>query len=355
MATAALKQGTGTEVRMLLERVVRSIEGTLGSLVGREIHVTAGEVSCQDPEDVRSSLAGPVVVARGDMDKGYAGKAMLAAFEVPDAVAMAGLLMMTPDDVIAERRKTARLEGEDIEAFGELGNVLYSGITDAVRERVEDFGVRMQAQGHVSADDDEADLLGSEQLVTISFGLRVGDYAETKALIAVDVETATRWNGAPIERVGEAPAPPMTALADEEGLEDIPAAPIRGALAAFVTHAEAFRLLRRSGRRVGLGVRRHGRGEVPNPSAHRGEVVVMDVPPGEEKRFHWCSRLKELSPSTKVVLLLHHASRARVTQAFLAKADAIVAYPCAEPELSQKLTPLVEQLAKPAPASSDGA
>lgn len=353
MAAAAFKQGTGTEVRILLEKVARAVEGTLASLVGRPIQVGAGEVSCQDPDDLLQGDGGPFVVARGEMDKGYAGKAMLAAFEVPDAVAMAGLLMMTPDDVIDERRQLDSLEGEDVEAFGELGNVLYSGISDAVRERIEDFGVRMQAQGVVTADGDEAGLLGEDRLVTISFGLRVGDYPETRALLAVDVETASRWNGAPIEQVGEAPAPQQT-TGSEQDLDDIPAAPIRGELAAYVTGAEALRLVRRSGRRVGLSVRRHGRGEVPNPSAHRGEVVVVEVPAGEERRFAWCSRLKELAPTTKVVALLHHASRARVTQAFLSRADAIVAYPCTEPELSQKLTVLAEQTPQPTP-DPDGA
>ncbi|MGC6487990.1 MAG: hypothetical protein ACON4Z_10120 [Planctomycetota bacterium] len=351
MAAAALKQGTGTEVRVLLEKVVRSIEGTLGSLVGREIHVAPRDVLCQSARDVLSALSGPRVVARGEMDKEFRGKAMLTAFEVPDAVAMAGLLMMTPDDVIAERRKTARLEGEDIEAFGELGNVLYSGISDAVRERVDEFGVRMQAQGHLAPDADEDGLLGEEPLLTITFGLRVGEYPETEAMLAVDMETAGRWNGSPIELAGDASTPaPAPAAPDDEGLEDIPAAPVRGSLAAYVTQTDAFRLLRRSGRRVGLGVRRHGRGEVPNPSAHRGEVVVVDVPAGEEQRFGWCSRLKELSPATLVVVLLHHASRARVAQAFRTRADAIVAYPCAESELSQRLAPLVEQLSPPAGA-----
>jgi hypothetical protein len=37
-----------------------------------------------------------------------------------------------------------------------------------------------------------------------------------------------------------------------------------------------------------------------------------------------------------------------VTQAFLARADAILAYPCAESELSQKLAPLVDRLSQPA-------
>ena len=110
-------------------------------------------------------------------------------------------------------------------------------------------------------------------------------------------------------------------------------------------------MLRRSCRRVGFELRRHGRGEIPNPAAHRNEVVMIDVPPGEERRFDWCRRLKEISSTTKVVLLLHHPSRQRVTQAFLSKADAILGYPCDEPQLSQKLAALLPSAPAPAPAT----
>lgn len=109
-------------------------------------------------------------------------------------------------------------------------------------------------------------------------------------------------------------------------------------------------MLRRSCRRVGLELRRHGRGEIPNPAAHKNEIVLLDVPPGEDRRFDWCRRIKEISDSTKVVLLILHPSRQRVTQAFLSKADVILGFPCDEQQLSQKLASLVPDAPPPAPA-----
>lgn len=349
MAAAALKQGTDTELRTLLEKAVSSIGETLSSLVGREIHVERGDVACQDPQDLLGALPRSCSVARGAMDKGYAGKSMLMLLEVPDAVAMAGLLMMTPEDVIAERRKADTLDGEDIEAFGELGNVLYSGFSNVLREGLSDFDVRMQDQGHVDVDKDPDGVLGTERLVTIAFKMKVGEFPESKGVLAIDLETAERWNGAPVEPVGGPSEPQSGGRIEDEGLDSIPAAPIRGSLAAFVTKSDALRLLRLSCRRVGLELRRHGRGEIPNPAAHRHEIVVLDVPPGEERRFDWCRRIKDLSETTRVVLLLHHASRQRVTQAFLSRADAILGFPCEEPQLSQKL----EQLIPDPPSESD--
>ncbi|MCK5944816.1 MAG: hypothetical protein KAI24_22705, partial [Planctomycetes bacterium] len=142
----ALKHGTANELRTLLEKAVDSISETLGSLVGRDIKIERGELRLQEPRGLLASLSRPCSVARGAMDKGYAGKSMLALFEVQDAVAMAGLLMMTPEDVIAQRREENRLDGEDVEAFNELGNVLYSGFSNVLREAIQDFGLRMQDQ-----------------------------------------------------------------------------------------------------------------------------------------------------------------------------------------------------------------
>ena len=80
-------------------------------------------------------------------------------------------------------------------------------------------------------------------------------------------------------------------------------------------------------------------------------IVLIDVPPGEERRFEWCKRVKELSDTTKVALLLHHPSRQRVTQAFLSRADIILGFPCEEQQLSAKL----RQVMAPAPSASDDA
>ena len=355
MMATGLKQGTGTELQTLLEQVVDTIGETLSSLVGCQVQVQPGKLYVQDPSAVLRSLPCASAVARGSMDKGYAGKSLLTIFEVPDAVTMAGLLMMTPVDVIAQRRKSCVLEGEDAEAFGELGNVLYSGYANVLRDKIEDFDLRMQDHGVIQPKQDPDELLGSARLVTFLFKMKVGEHPESKGLIAIDFETAEGWNKEPLQVLGDAELDATQAAPrpEDDGLESIVAAPIRSTLAAFVVQPEVFRMLRRSCRRTGLELRRHGRGEIPNPAAHRNEVVLLDVPPGEERRFDWCRRIKELSDTTKVVLLIHHASRQRVTQAFLSRADAILGFPCDEKTLSQKLDQLVTESLSPDSSSED--
>jgi hypothetical protein len=356
MTATTLKPGTGKELKRLFALLAAAIGETLGSLVSRQISVRIDEPAIQDVDTFLAALPRPCAVARGALDKGFAGKSFLTMIEMADAIAMAGLLMMTPVDVVDQRRVNGTLEGEDAEAFGELGNVLYSGFGGVLREQVGNIDIRYQDHAVLKPGVDKSGVLGTGQLMVLGIRMKVGDFPETQGALAVDVATAEAWNKGPIELGGaDAPPPPTTAgqpataptRIEDEGLDSIPAAPVRGTLAAFVQQADALRLLRRSCRRVGFDLRRHGRGEIPNPAAHRNEVVVLDVPPGEERRFDWCRRIKDMSATTKVVLLLHHPSRARVTQAFLSKADAIIGFPCDEMQLSQKLGTLLP--AAPAP------
>jgi len=357
MAGSTLKPGTGKELKRLFAMLTSAIGETLGSLVGRELVVRPLEIELIDADGLLARLERPCAVARGALDKAYAGKQLAALFELPDAISMSGMLMMTPEEVIGQRRTNGTLEGEDAEAFAELGNVLYSGFGNVLREQVPNADVRMQDHGVVKPGLDQHRLLGDGALLVAPFKLKVADYPDSTGLLILDLATAEAWNKAPLEAQGaaapvvaDAAAPPAaggTTRPDDDGLESIPAAPVRGRLAAFVMQTEVFRVLRRSCRRVGLELRRHGRGEIPNPAAHRGEIVLIDVPATEDRRFDWCRRVKEFGQDTKVILLLHHPSRTMVTQAFVSKADGILGFPCEEPQLSSKLASLLADLPEP--------
>lgn len=357
MTANTLKQGTGKELRRLFALMSTSVGETLGSLVNKPIAVRPTEPEIKIAEAFLAALPRPFAVARGMLDKSLAGKSMLTLFEVPDAIAMAGLLMMTPDDVIAQRRASGTLGGEDTQAFSELGNVLYSGLGNVLREHVGNVDVRYQDHGSLKPGADADGMLGTGELFLFGFRMKIGEYPESTGVFAIDLMTAEAWNRAPLELDamppggGAVPAssgPGASTMRDDDVLDTIPAAPLRGTLAAFVQHTDAFRLVRRSCRRVGLDLRRHGRTEIPNPAAHKNGVVLIDVLPGEERRLDWCRRIKEMSDTTGVVVLLHHPSRQFVTQAFLSRADVILGFPCDEQQLSQKLTALLASVPPPA-------
>jgi len=173
MAGATLKQGNGKELRKLFAMLAGSMGETLGSLVSKPIVVRPGEPTLVDVDDWVAALPKAAAVARGALDKGFAGKSFLTVVDVPDAVAMAGLLMMTPDHVIEQRRAAGVLDGEDAEAFGELGNVLYSGLGNVLREQVGNIDVRFQDHGVVKPGLDKDGVLGVRKLAVFPFTLKV--------------------------------------------------------------------------------------------------------------------------------------------------------------------------------------
>lgn len=363
MTANTLKQGTGKELKKLFALLLGSMGETLASLVHEPISVRPAEPDVKDVERLLADLPRPCAAVRGALDKAFAGRRLVALIEVPDAVAMTGALMMTPEDVVAQRRSRCVLDGEDLEALGELGKVLHAALAAVLREHVGDVDVRYEDHGVVAPGIDEHGLLGEQELFVHGFRLKVGEFPESTGVLAIDRATAEAWNKAPLEiaagdRVATKDAAPPKDLAtaaaaaaarsEDELLESIPAAPIRGSLDAFVLQADALLMLRRSCRRAGLELRRHGRAEIPNPYAHKNGIVLLDVPQGEERRFDWVRRIKEMAPTARVGLLVHHPSRQRVTQAFLAKADLILGFPCDEALLAQKLAGLLAAGGDPA-------
>jgi CheY-like chemotaxis protein len=247
------------------------------------------------------------------------------------------VMMMSPQDVIEEHRKTHTLEGDELEAFAEIANIFCSGVDRLLRESLEgDVALRARDHGLIKPGEDPRDLLGKEQMIGFSFTLTIHGFPESTGLICLEPRTAERWNSQPLSLQEQ----------DHEALS-IPApgdqilhAPLRGLLTAYVVDQESLSFLRDSCRRAGLELHRRSRNDVPDPTEHRDGIVLMDVPSGERRRFDWCKRLKLNNPDVKVVLLIHHPSRARMLEGFLAKADAIMSWPITEAELSHKLSAL---------------
>ncbi len=346
MPVATLNPATGKQLRKLFGKLAESMRETLGSLVGKELHIQVTDLMLADATALVAGFDAAYAVVRGALDKDYAGRTLGALVHAADACTMAGHLMLTPDSVIEQRRLSGKLEGEDKEAFGELANVLCSGLSTTLRDQVTQVDLRLQDHGVIEPTGDAGEFLPDGELVVCTLALQVEGYDKSTAYLVTDRQTAEAWNHGVLD--GALPASAATAATAEapaksveDDLSDIPAAPIRGALHAYLTANDLWRTLRRSCRRVGLDLRRHSRAEAPNPAAHRGELVLMDVPLDEERRIDWCRRLKEFDPMTKVALILHRPSRARVAQAFHGGADLILGLPLDEPQLSAKLNALL--------------
>ncbi len=324
-------------LKPLLDACCKSVQETLQTLVGKKIQVTPGALTATTPDEVAANLPGTMAVVRGALDKDFAGKTLLFLCEAGEATTLAGALMMTPDDVLTTRRNKGVLEGEELEAFAEVANVLCSGIDAVLREHVGgQIGLRKQDHSTLVPGASDTSVLGSEPLYAIAMTIAVDKLPATNASILLDRGTAERWNGGPLK--GGAGA---AAGADGEE-DDGPAAPIRGRLAAFLIDVATTNVLRRSCRRVGLELDKRPRGDVPNPAALKDATILIEVAPTEEKRFEWCRRIKTLRPQTKVVLLLVVPSRPHVLQAARAGADVVLGHPVSAHLLTAKLNTLLE-------------
>jgi hypothetical protein len=339
MPATILEPGAATELRRLLDRLLAAAGETLGSLIARELLARPADLALTDADSIVAGLQRPSVVVRAALPGEPVGRSVCLLLEARDAAALAGLLLMTPEETIRQRRAADALAGDDVAAFGEISGVLCSSLGGVLREAAS--GAELQFQDVVPvAPGAQPDVLPGGQLVAARLQLRVGGFEDGAASLVLERATADAWNKSPVD--------PNSPIGDDDGrdgaqddLDDIPAAPVRGVLNAYLAAGDAASVLRRSCRRVGLDLRRHGRAEVPNPAAHRGEVVLMDVPAGQYRQFDWCKRIKEFAAATRVVLLLNHPSRARVTHAFLSNADVIVGLPVEEEQLSLKLKALL--------------
>lgn len=339
MTTTAINPATARELQRLHAGLAKALAESLSSFLSRTVALGPTGMELVESATLLPPDARPQAVIRTGLGNESGGKTLAVMFEVQDAVAMAGLLLLAPEPIIEQRRQKSTLEGEDLEAFREIANLVCSGLGPALGGASTGPALILQETGVVAPGGEAGPLVGTGSLFAFNFSVQIDKYAPGRARIVIDMATAQRWNKGPFA-LGEPEASPAPDGSAKQ--EDIPQAPIRGMLSAFLAEQDLFAMVHQSCRRVGLDLKRFGRNDIPNPAAHRGEIVLFDVPPADDRRFDWCRRIKGYCTDVKVVLLIHHPSRARVVQGFLGEADVILGLPVDERALSQKLTTLIE-------------
>ncbi|MCA8957150.1 MAG: hypothetical protein KDC87_13835 [Planctomycetes bacterium] len=333
----------------LVPGLAEAFGNALGSLVGQDV-VVAGRDSVRelDAAALRSELATGHVLVRGAIEQESAGQHVMLAIAKVDAVTLSAYLMMSPEEVVVEKRASTTCAAEDLSAFGEFGNVLWPLATGTIKEVDSAAGVRPHDHGLVESSDDQASFFAVDRYVVVDLELRIGEHEPSTALLILEPDTAIAWNGG--VPLGGSQGAAVDGDEPEEP-EEIPQAPICGTLSAFAVGADVQATLRTCCRRVGLELRRHSRNDIPNPSAHRGKIVVIEIPVGEERRYDWAKRIKQHHRDIPVVLLIHEPSRPRVLQGFVTEADVILGWPSPERQLSDKLRPLLESITANDPVS----
>lgn len=331
-----------SKLRGVVEGLTVAITDTLASFVDRPLQVEpCGSLQTVQPNDWVASIAGTKAVIRGRLDgEGSDGgdHHLLLALDLIDAITLSGHLMLTSEDVIDADRDTLDFRQEHLEAFGEVGNILCAAITTALRRDIgPQAGMRIRDFKTISAGSDAQPLLGSGPALVYDFDLKIDDYPPSRISVLIDPDTGRLWNDAEVF-VQQAPTDQseMAQTAEDAQVE-------RCQVAAYVTNVETASIMREAGEKLGLDIRHHARTDIPNPAAHPGEIVLIEVPVGEEKRFEWAKRLKQYPRDIDVVLLIHEASRHRVVQGLMSRSNVILAWPSREEQLRAKLEPLLAE------------
>ena len=351
-------------LRDLVFDLVTGLAGTLHSVASfRELSTRPSvRAFAMDGESWLWLLEGSQAVLRGTMPSaagagsprdgvglaaaGERGE-VLIALDTETAVTLADALTSTPA-VLPKRptrpgdrgRRVAWHEG----ALRQLGTVLFRSFNHTLRTRLGfDPRLRCQGIGPLRTGYDQREVVARSARVIYEFNVQVDDRPQAAGSLLLDPETARCWNGGaePLPAV-----PSLGAVAPSVG----PSPPVScavprpkdGALrpvSAYVGE-ESAELIRACCRRIEVPVSCQPLTEIPNPAAHRGEVVVLEVPEGDERRFEWAKRMKDSDADISVVLLIHQASRERVIQGFLTKADAVSGWPSMVAQLGTKLEKL---------------
>ncbi len=344
MAELTFNPGKTKQLGKLCGSMTNAIVESLKSLIDQPFALTPGSFEVLSGEQITASLPHQAVVVRADLDKDFEGRTLRFVLASQEATALAGFMMMNSAEDIQKKRSLGQIDAEDLEAFGDVSKVLCAGVDGVLRESFGSVvGLTCHDHGLVDSTGDPEGSLGSEQLLVYTYGFKVGGFEESQAMILIDLESAESWNeGGLFDDGSQALGSEESASENQASLEDIPIREIRGKLACYLCDTRLVDTLRRSCRRVGLELDRHPTCEVPNPAAHQKDVVVLDIPIGEERRFEWCKRIKEYDPTVMVVVLIHHPSKKRVLQGFMTKADVILGWPVEETVLSAKLNYLLD-------------
>ncbi len=328
--------GSDTKITEIAKNSLQAIATNIQSLVDKDVTLTPSAPKITNNELLQQELNEKFTHLHGDLEKDYEGRISIL-FSWPASITLSSLLRMIPEEVVGQSRKTGTWTEEDDEAFGEVGNILFSALDETLRGAAKGkVNIRLGAFDKLDFLSSDPNILPEDTFLLYPFTCQIGDYPQDKGYLLIPLDAAEKLNGAAIgfhSPGGDG---------DDDEDEEFEDAPIRGHLAVYGTQPQVLKTLRTACRRVGLVFDKRPKAEVPNPAAHREHVIVLEIGKGQEKRFEWCRRLKASDIDIKVIILLLQPTKMGVVLAYKAQADAILGWPAREKEISKKLTSFME-------------
>ena len=325
--------GSDEKVRKVMESCLASMEENIVALVETSVSLKIVETGRVSASEVTAGLVKSWPTLVGQLSKEYSG---LVSFfvNIADAATLACLLRMVAHETVKERREQEEYDEEDREAFGEVGNILFSVVDEVFRKSLpKAVSFRLLKTVEVGPGTEE-EVFSEDDLYALRISVKVGDFPEGDTFFFLPASFAEELNGGALDREEGGQG--------GEGGEDSLPESMEGNLVVFGVTEALGKLAREAGEKVGLQVDVRSPGEVPNPATLKDCIVLLEIPDEEEKYLQWCRRLKKAKPGTPILAALGWPTKRNVLLAFKAGADQILGLPCSVTDLLRKVWKILQ-------------
>ena len=318
-------------IQEVIEAALGSMEENFVALVDKPVLLKSRNSGSLPRDRIVAALNGePTPCMVGTIGKGYEGKIILLV-NLADSITCACYLGMIPEDVTKHRRQEKSYGEEDMESFGEVGNILFSAVDEVFRAKLaKPVSFRLESAPLLQVGTNDEEFLTAEEYYAHNLEIKIGDFPAGDCLLIMPYELGESMNAGPL-RALEPGAEPQ-----EDFNEELPEG-IEGELLVFAVQGSINKLARAAAEKLGMKVDIRPPGTVPNPSKLRGKFVLIEIPEDGEQYFQWCSRLKKTGDDTPVVAALDWPTKCNVLRAYKAGVDQILGLPAEPEDLARRL------------------
>ncbi len=324
MKTAA--DARGGILEQLAESIISATTGALARLSGQSLRTRVGTPQVIEGRALLEAMQQPLAVIRAVLDGMPTAQgrqqAVCVVMPAKDAATLVGFMMMKPENLIEQQRNRGEIDPQTKHLLQEIANVACSAVVGRLRSAL---GIRIkvgsQDHGILEPGATPDDLIDEGEYGAVPFSVAIGEHSKTEWRLLLERDAAESWHGDALPVIDEAHA--------------------HGRVDAYLEDDRLAADLQKVCGQLDVEVIAHPATDIPNPAAHSGGLVVIDVPLDDPRRFEWCRRLKAFDSETRVLLVVHHPTRERILRAFITTADAILGTPLESELLAAKVGALV--------------
>ncbi len=134
MSSSAVKSDSALHLSDMLDRVAKAIGEALRSLIDTDVRCSEGQLKLTATDTWLQQHPGPFVLVSGSVGADDSDKSIHFLLDASTAATLSGHMRMAPQEAIDEQQEKGSMTDEDLEAFGDVANVICSTAEAALRE-----------------------------------------------------------------------------------------------------------------------------------------------------------------------------------------------------------------------------